>query len=462
MNILVIDDDDIIRKIFTEILEKEKHRVFTAEDGIIGYEYFKKEKIDICFLDLWMPKIGGIEVLKKIKKEYPNVEIIMISGQAKIDIAVKATKLGAYDFIEKPLSIYNIISIIKSIEIKKKEKKETIDRELSQDDVLIGESKPIEAVKKLIENAAKSDARILITGENGTGKEIIAHEIHLKSLRATKPFIGVNCAAIPENLIESELFGHVKGSFTGATSDRIGKFELANTGTLFLDEIADMSLATQSKVLRVLQEMRVTKIGSIDSNDIDVRIIAASNKDIKNEIKDGRFREDLYYRLNVIPFYVPALRERKEDIELFINYFMSTISKQYNIKEKSISNDAKNYMINYSWPGNVRQLRNIIERLIIIVPRNNISLEDVKKHLDEEYTENSIIDVESKYEKYKLNMAVDEFEKDFIEKKLVENDFNISKTSKVLGIYSSNLYSKINKLGINVDKIKKMYYNKKR
>lgn len=461
MNILIIDDDIIIQKIFTEILEKEKHKVFAAEDGIKGYEYFNKEKIDICFLDLWMPKIGGIEVLKKIKKEYPNVEVIMISGQAKIDIAVKATKLGAYDFIEKPLSIYNIISIIKSIEIKKKEKKETINRELSQDDVLIGESQPIKAVKKLIENAAKSDARILITGENGTGKEIIAREIHLKSLRAVKPFIGVNCAAIPENLIESELFGHVKGSFTGATSDRIGKFELANTGTLFLDEIADMSLATQSKVLRVLQEMRVTKIGSVDSNDIDVRIIAASNKDIKNEIKDSRFREDLYYRLNVIPFYVPALRERKEDIELFINYFMTAISKQYNIKEKSISKDAVNYMINYSWPGNVRQLRNIIERLIIIVPRKDITLEDVKKHLDEEYTENSITDVESKYEKYKLNIAVDEFEKDFIEKKLIENNFNISKTSKALGIYSSNLYSKINKLGINVEKIKKLYYNKK-
>ncbi len=460
MDILVIDDDPIIRKIFTEVLEKEKHNVVTAENGIIGYEYFKKKKIDICFLDLWMPKIGGMEVLQNIKKNYPDVEVIMISGQAKIDVAVKATKLGAFDFIEKPLSIYNIISIIKSIEIKRKEKKTKIDRELSQDDILIGESQPIKALKKLINNAAKSDARILITGENGTGKEIIAREIHLKSLRAAKPFIGVNCAAIPENLIESELFGHVKGSFTGATSDRIGKFELANIGTLFLDEIADMSLATQSKVLRVLQEMRVTKIGSVDSIDIDVRIIAASNKNIKDEIKNERFREDLYYRLNVIPFYVPALRERKEDIELFLNYFMKRISKQYKIEEKSISNEAIEYIKNYSWPGNVRQLRNIIERLIIIVPRTNITLEDVKKHLDEEYTEIFDTDIESKYENYKLSIAVDAFEKDFIEKKLSENDFNISKTAKALGIYSSNMYSKINKLGINIAKFKKRYYNK--
>lgn len=454
MNILVIDDDEKIRDSLEESLTMNNHRVFKAEDGIHGLEFFEKEKIDVCFLDVWMPNMGGIEILKKIKDQYPGVEIIMISGEAKIDHAVKATKIGAYDFIEKPLSLKDILLTIEKIARQKQKKGKSINYDSSRVDMLIGESSQVKVVKELIENSAKSDARILITGENGTGKEIVAREIHLKSNRKDKPFVGVNCAAIPENLIESELFGHIKGSFTGATSDRTGKFELANEGTLFLDEVVDMSLSTQAKVLRVLQEMKITKIGSSETIRIDVRIISATNKDIKEEIKNGNFREDLYYRLNVIPIYMPALRERKDDIPQFIDYFMKTISEENNKEQKILSKEALDYMMEYSWPGNVRQLRNIIERLNIMILSNSITLDDVKQYIDDESIRDYSIDVNDKYQDYVLSVAREEFEKDFIEKKLKENKFNISKAAKALGLYPSNLHSKINKLGINIEKLK--------
>jgi two-component system, NtrC family, nitrogen regulation response regulator NtrX len=455
MNILIIDDEENIREILKDVLEDEKHKVFLAEDGIAGLEYFNKEKIDICFLDIWMPKIGGIEVLKKIKENFNEVEVVMISGHAKIDQAVRATKLGAYDFLEKPLTLEKIIGIVKTIEITLKNK--TPDKIYKQkiNEEMIGNSPQMQSIKELIENSAKSDARILILGENGTGKELVAREIHNKSLRANKPFIGVNCAAIPENLIESELFGHIKGSFTGASNDRIGKFELADTGTLFLDEIADMSVSTQAKVLRVLQEMKITKIGDTVQIPIDVRIIAATNKDIKEEIKNNNFREDLFYRLAVIPFYIPPLRERKEDIPVLINYFLKKLNPDNSSGFKTISGPAFEYLTDYPWPGNIRQLRNIVERLLIMVPEPEIDLETVKKHLDEETDLGSEEELISKYDDFKLNTAVDEFEKDFIEKKLKENNFNITKTAKTLGIYPSNLYSKINKLGIDMDELKK-------
>jgi len=451
MNILIVDDEENIREILKDILEDEKHTVFTAEDGNIAFDFFKKEKIDICFLDIWMPKIGGMDVLKKIKEEYQNIEVIMISGHAKIDQAVRATRLGAYDFLEKPLTMEKIIGIVKTIENNKN--LNTNNRKIIENnfDSMIGDSLQMQSLKELIENAAKSDARILILGENGTGKELVAREIHKKSLRSNKPFVGVNCAAIPENLIESELFGSVKGAYTGSVSDRIGKFELVNGGTLFLDEIADMSLQTQAKVLRVLQEMKISKVGSTEVVSIDVRIIAATNKDIKEEIKKGNFREDLFYRLNVIPFYIPALRERKTDIPLLVQYFTKKICKENNIKIKVFSDDSIQYFINYLWPGNIRQLRNIVERLIIMVNNENITIDDVKKHIDYENESGKETDSVTKYDEFKLNIAVDEFEKDFILKKLKENNYNISKTANNLGIYPSNLYSKINKLGIVID-----------
>ncbi|OHD05847.1 MAG: Fis family transcriptional regulator [Spirochaetes bacterium GWC1_27_15] len=454
MNILIVDDEENIREILKDILIDENHTVFTAEDGTDGLEYFNKEKIDVCFLDVWMPKIGGIDVLKKVKEEYPNVEIVMISGHAKIDQAVRATRLGAYDFLEKPLTMEKIIGIVKTIENSKKNKNYEKPKNFIMD-TMVGSSFQMQAIKELIENSSKTDARILILGENGTGKELVAREIHNKSLRSNKPFISVNCAAIPETLIESELFGHSKGSFTGATSDRIGKFELANTGTLFLDEVADMSLATQAKVLRVLQEMKLTKIGSSEVISVDVRIIAATNKDIREEIKKGTFREDLFYRLNVIPFFIPPLRERKDDIPLLIEYFFNKICSENKIPKKELSKDALEYLKDYSWPGNIRQLRNIVERLLIMVAQNIIEVADLEKHLDDESDIYKDSDILTKYDDFKLNTAMDEFERDFIEKKLKENNYNISKTAKTLGVYPSNLYSKINKLGIDIEEAKK-------
>jgi two-component system, NtrC family, nitrogen regulation response regulator NtrX len=455
MNILIIDDDKKIIDAVTEFLRSKGHKIFSATDGIEGYKYFSKEKIDACFIDVFMPKIGGIELLEKIKDEFPEIEVVMISGDATINLAVKATKLGAYDFIEKPITLDDLEKVLVSIERRKKEGFKPNQYDLIRMDAMIGESPAIKTTKELIENAARSDARILITGENGTGKELIAREIHLNSARRKKPFIGVNCAAIPENLIESELFGHVKGSFTGAAGDRIGKFELANTGTLFLDEIADMSLPTQAKVLRVLQEMTIMRIGSSVLIDIDVRIIAATNKDLKEEIKNGNFREDLFYRLNVVPFCVPSLRERKEDIPLLAVYFMKQIAKENKKELKTLDPEAMEFMVNYSWPGNVRQLRNIVERLDVMVDSKTISISDVKKNIDDESVHGLEGIISGKYEKYKLNVAREAFEKDFIEKKLNENGFNITKTAKALGIYPSNLYSKMNKLGIEIEDIRR-------
>lgn len=454
MNILVIDDEENIREIISDILTDENYSVFTAPDGPTGLEYFIKEKIDICLLDVWMPKMGGIDVLKKIKENYPDTDVVMISGHAKIDLAVSATKLGAYDFIEKPLTLEKIIGIVKTIENRRKSAPNVNAKKTETAHEIIGESEQIKSIKNLIDNSAKSDARIMILGENGTGKELIALEIHDKSARKLKPFISVNCAAIPENLIESELFGYSKGSFTGANSDRMGKFELADTGTLFLDEIADMSLSTQAKVLRVLQEMKLTRIGSSEIRPIDVRIITATNKDLKEEIKKGNFREDLYYRLNVIPITVPPLRERKNDIPLLLDYFLKSISIEKKIAQKSLTIDAVDYLKNYYWPGNIRQLRNIVERLMIIIDGETINVDNVKLHLDDE----SAIKKDSsnnKYDDYNLNTAREEFEKDFIERKLRENDFNITQTAKLLGVYPSNLYSKINKLNIKIDEAKK-------
>ncbi|OQB68894.1 MAG: Transcriptional regulatory protein ZraR [Spirochaetes bacterium ADurb.Bin133] len=454
MNILIIDDEENIREIISDILTDENHTVFTAPDGPTGLEFFNKEKIDVCFLDVWMPKMGGIDVLKKIKEDNPDTDVVMISGHAKIDLAVSATKLGAFDFIEKPLTLEKIIGIVKTLENRRKSDPKAIKKTETARREIIGESEQMRAIKNLIDNSAKSDARILILGENGAGKELIALEIHDKSARRLKPFIGVNCAAIPENLIESELFGYVKGAFTGANSDRMGKFELADTGTLFLDEIGDMSLSTQAKVLRVLQEMKLTRIGSSEIRPIDVRIIAATNKDLKEEIKKGNFREDLYYRLNVIPITVPPLRERKDDIPLLLDYFLKSISTEKKITLKKLTGEAVDYLKNYYWPGNIRQLRNIVERLMVIIDGETIDLDDVKIHLDDK----SAIKKDSpnnKYDDYNLNTAREEFEKDFIERKLRENNFNITQTAKSLGVYPSNLYSKINKLNIKIDEAKK-------
>ncbi len=459
MNILIVDDEEHIRTVVQDVLTDEGHSVFTAEDGDQVDGVLNSEKIDICFLDVWMPKMGGIDVLQKIKEKYPAVEVVMISGHAKINLAVKATKLGAFDFIEKPLSIEKLINIIEVIRKSKTVKSEH--KQIICNDEMISVSQSMEDIKELIYKAARSDARILILGENGSGKELVAKEIHSQSDRRNYPFIEINCAAIPENLIESELFGHNKGAFTGAISDRMGKFELADKGTLFMDEVADMSLATQAKVLRVLQEMKFSRVGGSDEIRVDVRIIAATNKDLKEEIKSGNFREDLYYRLNVIPFVLPPLRERVEDIPLLIKYFVDKFYKEntnFSGREskKQFDRAALDYLTDYKWPGNVRQLKNIVERLIIMVTSDIIGIDDIKTHLDEyKMIDSPSAGGGSRYDNFKLSHARDEFEKDFIEKKLIESDYNISKAAAALGIYSSNLHSKMAKLGIDIKKIKK-------
>ncbi|MCG8569392.1 MAG: sigma-54 dependent transcriptional regulator [Spirochaetes bacterium] len=454
MKILIIDDDFHIRELLKETLTKENYEVTEAKDGYTGLDILAKEDFDVCFLDVWMPEIGGIDVLTKIKKDFPGVEVIMISGSAKIDQAVRATKLGAYDFLEKPLTIEKVISIVNNIEQFRKVQ----DIEFKKNDIddeMIGSSPSINKIRELIANSAKSDARVIILGENGTGKELIARAIHDQSIRRNKPFVSINCAAIPENLIESELFGHVKGAFTGAVDGRIGKFVLANFGTMFLDEVADMSLATQAKLLRVLQEMQLTPIGSTEVIKIDVRVIAATNKDIKEEIKKGNFREDLLYRLNVIPINVSPLKERKSDIPELVAYFNKKLSAEHKKEMKVFSPEALEYLTQYSWPGNIRQLRNIVERLIVMVNEIDITQEDILKYIDTEESYKKIQDIfATRYDELKLNVAREEFERDFIQRKLKENDYNITKTAKVLGVYPSNLYLKINKLGIKVDESK--------
>jgi two-component system nitrogen regulation response regulator NtrX len=455
MNILVVDDEEQIREILSDILVDEGHNVVSAEDGPNGLVQLTKEAFDLCFLDVWMPEMGGLDVLRAIKQDYPAVQVVMISGHAQIQQAVEATKLGAFDFIEKPLTIDKILGITANIQTLLESPEIGEERVARGKTEMIGGSQAMVTLREFVENASKSDARILILGENGTGKELVARSIHEESLRRNKPFVDINCAAIPENLIESELFGHLKGAFTGATSDRAGKFEAAAGGTLFMDEVADMSLQTQAKVLRVLQDMKVTRIGATASVEVDVRIIAATNKDIPSEIKEGRFREDLYYRLNVIPIKVPALRERVEDIPELVDYFQDEFSSR-GVSRKSFAKSAVDCLMNHSWPGNVRQLRNIVERLTIITTGEEVTEEDVKKHIVEDSSiAKSLRENERKYDNVSLNDAREEFEKEFIEERLIENSYNISRTAKVLGVYPSNLYTKLNKLGISIDELKK-------
>jgi two-component system nitrogen regulation response regulator NtrX len=361
--LLVIDDEPGIRTVLKDVLVDENYTVFLAEDGYQGLELLKKEAIDVVVLDVWLPNLGGIDVLKKIKEEFPDVEVIIISGHANIQMAVQAVKMGAYDFLEKPLSLDKTLTVIQNalkFEALKKENK-NLKNSLFIDDKMVGSSPAMQKIHNLIEQSATSDARILIRGENGTGKELVARAIHLHSKRAAGPFIEVNCAAIPETLIESELFGHEKGAFTNAIGRRKGKFEMAHKGTLFLDEVADMSLNTQAKVLRAIQELKFERIGGEESINVDVRLIAATNKNIEEEIKAGHFREDLFFRLNVIPIHVPPLKERTEDMDELVAYFMEKFKHPAKPKPKQFMPEAMEELKKYHWPGNIRELKTLIE-----------------------------------------------------------------------------------------------------
>lgn len=376
--ILVIDDEKAIRNTLKEVLEYEKHEVDLAEDGPKGLEMFSANSYDIVLCDIKMAKMDGIEVLGKISETSTETPVIMISGHGNIDTAVEAIKKGAYDFLEKPLDLNRLLITIRNAMDKSRLVNQTqvLRNKVSKMYEIVGESEPIRMVKEMIDKVAPTEARVLITGANGTGKELVAHQIHEKSFRAKNPFVEVNCAAIPSELIESELFGHEKGSFTSAIKQRIGKFEQADGGTLFLDEIGDMSLSAQAKVLRALQENKISRVGSDKDIHVNVRVITATNKNIKKEIETNGFREDLYHRLSVILIHVPSLNERNDDIPLLAEHFNSLICNEYGMPIKKINNDAIKELQKIEWTGNIREFRNVLERLIILC-KDEIRAEDV-------------------------------------------------------------------------------------
>lgn len=450
-NVLIIDDEAGIRSILKDVLQDENYNVFLAEDGYKGLDMLNTEPIDLVILDVWLPNMGGIEVLKRIKEEYRDVEVIMISGHANINLAVKAVKMGAFDFLEKPLSLEKIITVVRNaLELEKlKQENKQLRNNLFMEDEMVGSHPSMQKIRDIIEQSAPTDARVLILGENGTGKELVARAIHLKSRRSQWPFVEVNCAAIPETLIESELFGHEKGAFTGAVSKRKGKFEIADRGTLFLDEIADMSLNTQAKVLRVIQELKFERVGGEESISVDVRLIAATNKVIEEEIKAKRFREDLYFRLNVIPIHVPPLRERTEDISALVKYFMKKFKPPALSEPKVISKDALEVLKKYPWPGNIRELKNVIERVNIMNDESIVSADILRECMPaggKRHAANWL----STFRGMPLNAARDSFEKELIKRKLEENGYNLAQTAKDLGIYTSSLYGKIRKYAIEI------------
>lgn len=368
--ILIIEDEAAIRRVLVKILseENESYQVSEAEDGLVGVELIKKEDFDLVLCDIKMPKMDGVEVLEAVKKIKPDIPVVMISGHGDLDTAVNTMRLGAFDYISKPPDLNRLLNTVR-IALDRKElvvENTRLKKKVSQKYDMIGESDAIVHIKEMIEKVAPTEARVLITGPNGTGKELVAHWLHEKSERRNGPLIEVNCAAIPSELIESELFGHVKGAFTSAVKDRAGKFEAANGGTIFLDEVGDMSLSAQAKVLRALQENKVQRVGSDRDIKVDVRVIAATNKDLKKEIEEGRFREDLYHRLAVILIKVPSLNERRDDIPLLVDYFTHKIANEHGTSQKRFSDNALKLLQEYDWTGNIRELRNVIERLIIL------------------------------------------------------------------------------------------------
>ncbi|MBP1839597.1 sigma-54-dependent transcriptional regulator [Formosa algae] len=368
--ILVIEDEAAIRRVLVKILteENETYHLDEAEDGLVGIEKIKKDDYDLVLCDIKMPKMDGVEVLEAVKLIKPEIPMVMISGHGDLDTAVQTMRLGAFDYISKPPDLNRLLNTVRNA-LDRKElvvENKILKTKVSKNYQMIGESPAIASIKEIIEKVAPTDARVLITGANGTGKELVAHWLHQKSVRAKGPMVEVNCAAIPSELIESELFGHVKGAFTSANKDRAGKFEAANGGTIFLDEIGDMSLSAQAKVLRALQESRVQRVGSDKDIKVDVRVVAATNKDLTKEIEEGRFREDLYHRLAVILIQVPALNDRRDDIPLLVEYFSEKIAKEQGSTKKEFSKDALKLLKSYDWSGNIRELRNVVERLIIL------------------------------------------------------------------------------------------------
>ncbi|MFQ5441549.1 MAG: sigma-54-dependent transcriptional regulator [Thermodesulfobacteriota bacterium] len=448
--ILIIDDEKDIREALSGVLADEGFGVTTAASAEEAIDGLSSSLPDLILLDIWLPGMDGIEALKKIKSSYPDVQVIMISGHANIDTAVKATKLGAYDFLEKPISLDKVVLAAEhALEHKRLavENRELMEKALSRYEI-IGLTGVMQELKKGIMRVAPANSWVLITGENGTGKEFVARNIHLLSGRAARPFVEVNCAAIPEELIESELFGHEKGAFTTALARKKGKFDIADRGTIFLDEIGDMSLKTQAKILRILQEQSFERVGGTELINVDVRVIAATNKDLKQEISRGSFREDLFYRLNVIPLHVPPLRERKEDIPLLIGHFLNEFSRQTTREVPEVERGAMEKLLSYNWPGNVRELKNLMERLVIMTPGNTITLEDLPDYISG--TKSSGYS-EKIFNNSLLKEARRVFEKEFILRKLKSNGGNIARTAEAIGVERSHLYRKIKSYGIEYE-----------
>jgi two-component system nitrogen regulation response regulator NtrX len=451
--ILVVDDEKDIRTSLVGILEDEGYQVVTAASGVEALETAREDLPDLVLLDIWMPGMDGLETLEKLKSLFPYITVIMISGHGTIETAVRATKLGAFDFIEKPLSLDKVlISVVNALRMKELcVENDELKRVVGNEHELIGDTAVMVALREQIMRVAPTNASVLVSGANGTGKELVARSIHYYSPRHTKAFVAINCAAIPEELIESELFGHEKGAFTGAVAQKKGKFDLADGGTLFLDEIGDMSLKTQAKVLRILQERCFERVGGTRLVMVDVRIVAATNKDLDEEISQGRFREDLYYRLNVVPFRAPSLRERPEDIPLLVQHFISQFYRKEGRDPKQFHSEALEALKHYHWPGNVRELKNIIERILIMTPGRMITCDDIPDlHGGHSESEGNCPTLDGALALATLREAREEFEREFIIQKLEENEWNISRTAEIIELERSNLHRKIKSYGIDV------------
>lgn len=450
--ILVVDDEANILRSVEGILSDEGFEVVSAESGKEALEKIDQLIPDLVLLDIWMPGMDGIETLVKIKETYPYLQVVIMSGHGTIETAVKATKLGAYDFIEKPLSMEKLLhSVKKALDYYQLEEEISLLKQKHREKAnLTGHSEPIQRLKEQIRIVAPTNAWVLISGENGTGKELVAHYIHRLSKRSNKPMVEVNCAAIPEDLIESELFGHEKGAFTGAGSMRKGKFDLAHEGTIFLDEIGDMSLKAQSKTLRILQEQKFERVGGTRTIEVDVRVIAATNKDLEAEIEKGTFRDDLFFRLNVIPIKVPPLRERSEDIPELVEEFIGEFSVSTNIEPKRMSGSALELLKKYPWPGNVRELKNLVERLMIMSPGKVIEAADIPAPFNQTHGQEPAF--EPRILSDTLKEAKNQFERAFLEAKLREYAWNISQTAEAIGIERSNLHKKIKAYGLEAQR----------
>ena len=444
-SLLIVDDEPSILQSLGGLLSDEGFEVTTAVNGYEALKTIDEESPDLVLLDIWMPGIDGIETLKEIKKENPNIQVIIITGHGTIETAVKATKLGAFDLIEKPLSIDKVIvAINNALNFRRlEEENKYLRKKTLEKNSINGNSPKTIELKNNIAKAAPTDTWILIIGENGTGKELVARMIHHLSPRADQPLIDVSCAAIPENLIESELFGHEKGAFPGAASRKIGKFELASNGTIFLDEIGDMSLKTQAKILRVLQEQKIQRVGGSRTISVDVRVIAASNKNLEEEIEKGRFREDLFYRLNVLPINVPPLRQRVDDIPVLVETFLEDFAIQNRDRRKKITSDALGILGKYTWPGNVRELKNLVERLAILVDADAIDSRDIPDAYNPEAnSENDLTEYQFlNFDTFKKARSA--FDQAFITRKLIQYRNNVTKTAEAIGVGRSFLHKRI-------------------